>query len=589
MKRLLPLVLVGVVAVVYTWRLGEMPTYLSPDEAIIAVDAHSLATTGRDVHGTLLPLYFYIHVPKSERSGWFTPVIFYLSAAVQTVLPFSEASVRIPSVLIGLASVALLFVLARGVLGNDWLAMMTAAMLALSPAHFIFSRYGLDYLYPVPFLLAWAIALHRAIQRPSPRALLVCGLCLGVAFYSYAAAVLLTPMLLVVSLAVLLPSLERPSRAAMVVAGYALPLTLFAVWFATHPDAFANTAQRYALYDATKLSALQGLREFLSFQNIERMVSIYWSFLSPSVLFFSGDQLITYSTRQAGVFPMIAAVLLLLGFAQIVSRERNRFAWAMVAAFLLAPLPAVLVPENGAVNRATAILPFGALLAGYGLKWLWSLDVIRYARPAAVIGGGSMLVLGLAYAAWTLMSEGRLGGASIPLIALGLILAAFAALSARGRQGAMLAVAALLIATLQFAGFQRDYHGDYRVRVNSWLGGNLRGALDTIIDRCTSAPCTRIYFAHMQSSGGVADIRNYWMDAYWRFYLIKRGHESLLERSVAAEPGPIAGIPAGSLVLANHGDPVIGAMVSSGELTTVASIDEMDREAYFLILEKRGS
>ena len=154
------------------------------------------------------------------------------------------------------------------------------------------------------------------------------------------------------------------------------------IWLALHPDAFASTAQRYALYDSKQLSALQGLREFLSFQNIERMTSIYWSFLSPSLLFLSGDQLITFSTRQAGVFPMIMAVLLLLGMVQVIERERSRFAWLVVAGFLIAPLPAVLVPENGAVNRATALLPFGVLLASYGIKWLWSLDVIRHARTA---------------------------------------------------------------------------------------------------------------------------------------------------------------------------------------------------------------
>jgi 4-amino-4-deoxy-L-arabinose transferase-like glycosyltransferase len=588
-RRLLPWLLVGVAATVYTWKLGDTPTYISPDEAIIAVDAHALATTGRDVHGTLLPLYFYVHQPRSERTGWFTPVIFYLSAAVQTVLPFSEATVRVPSVLMGMAGLILLLMLSRAALGSEWLALMTTALLALSPAYFIFSRYGLDYLYPVPFLVAWALALHRALLSPTPRNLLVCGLCLGVAFYSYAAAVLLTPMLLVVSIAALWPSFDRPSRSALVAAGYALPLTLFAVWFAFHPDAFANTAQRYALYDASEMNALQGLREFLSYTNIERMVSIYWSFLSPGILFFSGDQLVTFSTRQAGVFPTIMGVLMVLGFVQIVDRDRSRFAWAMVAAFLLAPLPAVVVPEAGAVNRATAIMPFGALIAGYGLKWLWSFDVITHARAAATLAGGSTLVLGLGYGAWTLMSDGRLGGASLPLIALGVILAAFAALAPRGRQGAMLAVATVLIAAMQFSGFQRDYHGDYRVRVNSWLGGNLRGALSTIIDRCAAASCTRIYFAHLRSTGGVADIRNYFMDAYWRFYLIKSGRESLLDRSVAAEPGPIAGIPAGSLVLANHGDPVIGAMIASGELTTVASIEEMDREPFFMILEKRGS
>src|SRR3982750_1494330 len=101
LTRLLPWALLLAAAVLYSWRLDQTPTYISPDEAIIAVDSHSLATSGHAVHGAALPLYFLIQMPKSERSGWFTPAIFYLSAAVQLVLPFSEWSVRIPSVMVG--------------------------------------------------------------------------------------------------------------------------------------------------------------------------------------------------------------------------------------------------------------------------------------------------------------------------------------------------------------------------------------------------------------------------------------------------------------------------------------------------------
>jgi 4-amino-4-deoxy-L-arabinose transferase-like glycosyltransferase len=586
--RLLPWLLLIAAAVLYTWRLGDTPTYVSPDEAIIAVDAHSLATTGRDVHGALMPLYFFIQVPKSERTGWFTPVIFYLSAAVQLVLPFSEASIRIPSVMVGMINLALLFLLVREVSGNYWIALMSAALLALSPAHYIFSRYALDYLYPVPFLLAWLLALRSAMHTPTAGRMLVCGLCLGIGFYSYAAAVILTPLMLVLAIAAMWPLVDRPARLWPLVAGFAIPVSFFVIWLAAHPDAFASTAQRYALYDAKQLSALQGLREFLSFQNIERMTSIYWSYLSPSVLFLSGDQLITFSTRQAGVFPMIMSILVLLGLVQVIERERAAFAWVVVAGFLIAPLPAVLVPENGAVNRATALLPFGVLLAGYGIKWLWSFAVIRHVRTLAMGVGGAALAVGIAYGAWTL-AGGRLGGAAVPVTAIGIVLLIAAAAASRVRHGAMVAAVMLLIAVMQFASFARDYHGDYRVRVNSWLGGNLRAALETIIDRCADDNCARVYFAHLQSTGGVADIRNYWMDAYWRFYLIKHDREALLSRSVHSDPGPITGMPAGSLVLGNHGDPVVGSMIAGGELTPIASVAELDREPFFVILEKRGS
>ena len=45
MTRLLPWVLLAVAAVVYTRQLGDMPTYISPDEAIIAVDKDNLMST----------------------------------------------------------------------------------------------------------------------------------------------------------------------------------------------------------------------------------------------------------------------------------------------------------------------------------------------------------------------------------------------------------------------------------------------------------------------------------------------------------------------------------------------------------------
>ena len=113
------------------------------------------------------------------------------------------------------------------------------------------------------------------------------------------------------------------------------------------------------------------------------------------------------------------------------------FTWLVVAGFLLAPLPAVLVPENGAVNRATALLPFGVVLASYGIKWLCSFEVIRHARTAAVSVGGAALVLGIAYGSWTLATSGRLGGATWPVTAVGIILLIAAAAATRVRHGAM--------------------------------------------------------------------------------------------------------------------------------------------------------
>ncbi len=553
------------------------------------MDAYQLATTGRDVTGTSLPLYFHIQMPEEKRFGWFTPVIFYLSAAFYQVLPFSEWSVRMPSVFVGLVNVLLIYALANRLFASGWLALGAAGILALSPAHFIFSRYALDYLYPVPFILLWLLCLQRAVTDRAPRLLALAGLCLGVGFYSYAAAVLLVPVFLVLSWAVWFAETGDARAGARSVLAFGVPLLPFAFWFAAHPSAFGDTAQRYALYDAQSLNALQGLKELLGFPNVERMTSLYWSFFNPAFLFLSGDQSMTFSTRAAGVFPQVLVLLIPIGVYRILAVSRTPFNLLLLAGFLIAPLPAVLVPEAGAINRATAMLPFGALLAAFGVKQLATLTTIRFARPAAGTMGLAALALGVAYAGWTLATEGRLSGSAAGLVGLGAMLIGFAVMAARVPHGPVVAMGLLVLVVMQFGSFSRDYFGDYRVRLNSWLGGNLRGALEAMIERRPEGATSRVYFAHLQSTSGLADIRNYWMDAYWRFYLIKHHREDLLAQSGALDTDNLAAVAPGSLVLGNRGDRVIEGLIESHQLKPVYAVPELDRDPFFVILEKAGS
>jgi len=55
------------VLVVYATRLSYSPVYLHHDEVFFALQAHSIASTGRDVYGRFFPLYFQIE--RDPRSG----------------------------------------------------------------------------------------------------------------------------------------------------------------------------------------------------------------------------------------------------------------------------------------------------------------------------------------------------------------------------------------------------------------------------------------------------------------------------------------------------------------------------------------
>ena len=81
------------------------------------------------------------------------------------VAPLTEASVRIPTAVIGILDVFLIYAVARRLFHGPLYPALAALILALSPAHFIFSRQALDYICPLPFVLGWLWCLLASLQN----------------------------------------------------------------------------------------------------------------------------------------------------------------------------------------------------------------------------------------------------------------------------------------------------------------------------------------------------------------------------------------------------------------------------------------
>ena len=75
------------VLVLYASALAYTPAYLCDAEVLFALNAHSIASTARDVNGRFLPLYFQVYADM-----WFQPVIVYFTALFLTVLPVTETT-----------------------------------------------------------------------------------------------------------------------------------------------------------------------------------------------------------------------------------------------------------------------------------------------------------------------------------------------------------------------------------------------------------------------------------------------------------------------------------------------------------------
>ena len=158
-------------AILYIPGLAVSPPHLTHDEIKFALQAKSIADTGRDFNGRRFAVYF----PEPGYSAGRDPVCIYLTAGALAVLPLDERSIRLPSVIVGALGVGLIFLLAHRLFGRASLAWLVAALLALTPTYYIHSRLALSVIYPVPFVLLWLLALKRHLDAPSGGSAAWCG------------------------------------------------------------------------------------------------------------------------------------------------------------------------------------------------------------------------------------------------------------------------------------------------------------------------------------------------------------------------------------------------------------------------------
>jgi len=460
-------------AVVYGIALDRSPIYLTHDEVIYARNAYSIAATGRDLSGQFLP----ISIPVTG-TFYATPANIYLTAAFLKVLPLSETAVRLPSVLVGLLCVWLVYLIARRLLNSERFGAAAAALLLLTPAHFIHSRLGTDHLYVVACVLAWLLLLVTDDPGTNAKRLFIATAFLGLSLYTYIGALITAPIC--VALTVLWLALGRSRHDwglyVVAIAGFVVPALPFVAWHVTHPGQYANQIRMYALYDSRMLNAAEGARELIAPTSVAERAAVYWDYFNPSFLFFAGDTGLLNGTRYTGVFLLPMMVLVPAGIAALLFMK-GRARILVLALFAVAPAAAVVVAERYRINRALMLLPVAAVIAAAGAQWMWQ---------------------------------------------------------RRGRVWRWAVIVLIAAMPLQFAAFYRDYFGDYRVRSYAWFEYNMRDAMEEIIRRAGAGSPVWI----SQSLQWADYYWPFYLDRFGRPELSRQTHYIDAERHDLAVIGP---------------------------------------------------
>lgn len=454
--RLLSLALVAAVlaAVFYCAGLNTSPIYLTKDEASYAIQSHAIATTGRDTNGRLMPLFFQEPGFSIGRD----PIYIYASALILKARPMEARSLRLPTTIAAVLTIGLIVFVASELFGVAALGAVAAMLLAVTPVFFIRSRAALSVILPVPFQLAWLLCLLYYARDGRLRHLVIGTAALGLGLYSYLSMLLFAPIHLLFSLAEIARH-RRWRHAAVAVGlfgGLLIPLVL---WQFSHPGHVTELASSYRVYPAG-LTPLQGIKDVLSWSSLTLRSDIYWNAFNPSRLFFAGESSLVDSTRAAGLFPLVFLVLLPIGFYDFLTRPLTVPRLAILSVFVIGPVPGALVGEE-TIGRYLFVAPMAALVATAALARLW-----------------------------------QTGRVVLRVAAIGM----------------------LLSSVWLFAGFYQDYMGDWRIRSARYFGGNLQGAMTTVL---TASPAPDLVYL----SEGIP-----YVNVYWDYYRRALGRPDLAGR-----------------------------------------------------------
>jgi 4-amino-4-deoxy-L-arabinose transferase-like glycosyltransferase len=171
--------------------LGVNPVGIVDDEADAGYDAYSLLLTGKDQWGVSWPITSFRGFGDYRLPGYT-----YLSVAPVAAFGLTPFAIRFPSALFGTLTILAVYFLMKELFGrsSDFLPLLSAFFLAISPWHIGMSRIGLEETTSVFFVTCGMWALLGG--RRHGGAIIAGAILLGASLYVYTPNVVLVPLLI---------------------------------------------------------------------------------------------------------------------------------------------------------------------------------------------------------------------------------------------------------------------------------------------------------------------------------------------------------------------------------------------------------
>lgn len=369
------IIIILLAAALRLYNLDKVPPGVNRDEASIGYTAYSLAATGRDEYGRLLPLSF------ESFGDWKLPLYIYTTIPFVKIFGLSELAVRLPSAIAGIMSVVAMYYLAKLLFASEAIALLASFVLAIMPWHIHISRVESEAITAVLFTILGSIWYLLAIKKKSLAFLIPAAVIFSLTYYTYHGNHVFTSLLLAGLVFFYRQELLKIPRFWVALGtGVIMTLVILSVTFAADhtkisgisifgdPTVIHNQIELPRQEHGNPNSLIARLTHNRVTYAVGTVFQNYLRSYGPEFLFIKGGGNRAHNIEGYGNLHPIEAPLLLLGVVWLISGLRKKENKIVVWWLIIGGVAAAITKDAPHSNRMLAVVPALALSTAAGIQ-----------------------------------------------------------------------------------------------------------------------------------------------------------------------------------------------------------------------------
>lgn len=350
------------------YKIDTIPPSLYWDEASIGYNAYSIAQSGRDEWGELLPVHF-------RAFGEFKlPVYIYTTAIFVKFFGLNEFSIRFPAVLFSTLTIIITYLLTKELFKDIRTAFFSAFFVVTSSWLFIFSRVGYEVSAGLMFFILGVYLMLLTVKKKY--LVIIATFSFILSIYSYNSFRVLVPLTFILLLFLQIYHFKVKNYLILLSALIIFIVSLTPIVRLLIYDAGFGRIQAFTLlptiqqvYDLSGKPHLQLIFDRSKStdwgKNFSNILKNYLVHFGPNFLLFKGDTNARSHPPDFGQLFLPDLLLVSLGIF-IIKRKGKFLFYLPVILMFLGPVPAIIFKEAPHALRSLTVVPFLCILMGVG-------------------------------------------------------------------------------------------------------------------------------------------------------------------------------------------------------------------------------